>query len=506
MPVRPLSIFKPEPPVLRGVAAYRRYLSFFRDQIGALGKFQRDFGSIVVLRARIPPSMKVRNCIIVSGAELNRQVLSDVETFQSGGLVIRGPRGSALNRLRRGLIGSNGEEHREVRRLVSPLFYPAAIKKYLPNMAALIGQELNNWPQGETVDVAERVSRLSLLVSAQNLLAGEKPEKTLPLAEANVELLRQSLHLGVWLCPLNIFGTPFRRLLKHAEQTERQLLEMIDNHEPQPEGSSQLLDRLIGYHRENPDRLPRENLPGQLFILFSASHETVATAVTWTLFLLSQHPHILTELYEAIENRCGQSQPTFDDLEQLPLLDAIIKETMRLIPPVACVPRRIRAAAEIQGYEVGPKDFVLLNHYATHRDPEVYVDPQQFRPERWFTTQPDSFSYLPFGAGPRTCIGKALGTAAINLLTAMIVQRYRLTLQNGTKIDRSFHVTVAPKYGLPMHVAKQDGQFQYIAAQGNIHDMVDLTRPDATCRPAIAGTVKPAMMTASAAESSRRAA
>ena len=149
-----------------------------------------------------------------------------------------------------GLIrASNGEEHREVRREVSPLFFPRAIREYLPQMVDVVRQELDTWPTGEVTDVCPRISQISLFVSAQNLLAGVASEKTIPLAEMNAGLLKKSYDLGVWMMPLNLPGTPYRRLLKYAEDLERRLLEIIDAHEPQDDDSSHLLDRLIAYHR-----------------------------------------------------------------------------------------------------------------------------------------------------------------------------------------------------------------------------------------------------------------
>ena len=466
-------------PVIRGIAVWKWYFAFIRDQVGALAQFRERYGSLGALSE---PFSRRGRCLIVSGADLNRQVLGDPETFQSGGVLVRGPHGSVLNRLRRGLVGANGEAHREMRRVVTPLFLPKAVRQYLPRMADVVRRELDAWPVGDTIDVNARISRLSLLVAAENLLAGEDPDEALQLAEMTADVLKQSFTLSVRLLRLNMAGTPFQRLIKRAEKLERMLLRLIDHHEPQSEDSSHMLDRLISFHRAHPDRLKREDLVGQMFILFGASHETTAKAVTWSLFLLAQHPRILAELHEEVEARCGGEPPTMSDLEEMPLLDAVTKETMRLLPPAPWARRSVQAEGELDGFPVRPGDFVFLDHFSTHREPDVFPDPDQFRPERWFGAAPDRYAYLPFSAGPRTCIGKVLGTATINLLVAMIVQRFRLTMAPHSRIDRSYQVTLAPKFGMPMSVELQDGQFQAVSVDGNVHEMVDLSRSDATTR------------------------
>jgi cytochrome P450 len=426
--------------------------------------------------------MKRRHCYIGSGADLNRQVLTDPETFYSGGLTIRGPRGSALDRLRRGVISSNGDTHRDTRRLVSPLFQLKAVRQYFPSMVDVARREFDRWPLGKKMDVSAGISHLSLLVSAQNLLAGQNLGDAQRLAERTAAILKKSCTLRVQLLPLTMVGTPYRRLIKHVEVLEGQLLEMVDGRPPQTQDSPHLLDRLIGFHRAHPDCLPREDLVAQMFALFGASHETVARAVTWSLFLLAQHPGILAELDQELRARCGGEPPTLDDLDELPLLDAVTKEAMRLFPPVPLTRRIVRRDGQLNGFPISPSDVVILSHFSTHRDPDVFPQPDQFRPERWFGAAFDSFAYLPFSAGPRTCFGKVLGTATINLLVAMTVQRFRLTMAPRSRIDRSVQVTLAPKYGMPMIVERPDGRFHAIAVKGNVHQMVDLTRSEATTR------------------------
>lgn len=472
------------PPILEGAAVGRCYFAFLHDQVGTLDRIRARYGPLVVLRDRMSLRRRVRQGVVVSAAEFNRQVLSDTETYQSGGFSIRGPRGSAQNRLRKGLVGINGEKHRHQSRLVSPLFAPRAAQQHFPTIASIVSDQLDRWTPDRPIDVAERVSRMSLLVSAHTLLSGEDLDESIRLAEQTADLLAQGFSSKVWLLPVNLPGTPFRKLLQGAERLEAELLRVFDRRQQTAHDSQHLFDRLISAHLADPAQFSRNEVVGQMVLLFGASHETTAKAVMWTLFLLAQHPRIMSELRQEIVDRCADRPPRVEEISQFPLLDAITKESMRLLPPVPWIARRVRSDARLGGVRLKNRDYVLLSIYGTHRDPDVFPQPNQFRPERWFEGAPDSYAYLPFSAGPRTCIGKSLGTLIINTMVAMTVQRYALAMVPGSRIDRQAALTLAPKYGLPMNVHPPVDRVGAIPVRGNIHQLVDLSRSDASTFPA----------------------
>jgi cytochrome P450 len=233
---------------------------------------------------------------------------------------------------------------------------------------------------------------------------------------------------------------------------------------------------MIAVHRDEPEHMPLTDLVGQMILLFGASHETTAKAVMWTLFLVSQHPRVAAQAHDELVETCGDQPPTIADLERLPLLDAITKEAMRLLPPIPWISKRLGADSEMAGHPVFLRDIVFLDIYGSHRDPDVFSRPDQFRPDRWFGPEPEPFAYIPFSAGPRTCLAKSLGTTTINLLVAMILQRFRLTMVPGSRIDRKVYITLTSKRGLPMTILPQDRRFRAEPVQGDIHEMVDLTR------------------------------
>jgi cytochrome P450 len=189
---------------------------------------------------------------------------------------------------------------------------------------------------------------------------------------------------------------------------------------------------------------------------------------------LAQHPKVMHALMDELEGTLAGGQPSADLLARMPMLEAVIKESMRILPPV---PYTVRAVVEPCGLDdiaLAKGDRVILGHYIVHRMPDLYDEPEQFQPERWFRINPDQYEYLPFSAGPRTCIGYGFAMTAIKIALAMILFGFRLTIVPDTRIDRVVKITMRPRYGLPMSIHKQDRGFEAVPVRGNIHEMVKL--------------------------------
>ena len=151
----------PTGPRITGVRAWCKYATFLRDTVGARSAMYQRYGPAVAVREWLPLRKRNRWCLLLSGAEHSRRVLSDPESFQSSAIAIRGRGGTAPSRLSRGLIGMNGEEHRRQRRLVTPLFKPKVFPAYFPQMVEVVADQLGTWPTGRSLDVAQLVSRIS---------------------------------------------------------------------------------------------------------------------------------------------------------------------------------------------------------------------------------------------------------------------------------------------------------------------------------------------------------
>lgn len=208
-------------------------------------------------------------------------------------------------------------------------------------------------------------------------------------------------------------------------------------------------------------------------MLFIAADEAAHNALTWLPFLLAQHPAVLSALRDELDGRLRGAAPTVEDLDALPLLDRVVKEGMRLLPPVVYGIRLTSAPCELGGYTLPEGATVWFSHYVTHMLPELYPRPRRFLPERWETLAPSLYAYLPFGAGPRACIAGLLARMEIKIVLAMMVQRYTPTVADGATVDRHVTVTMAPKNGMLMRIGRRCDRPARATVRGNIREMVE---------------------------------
>ncbi len=154
----------------------------------------------------------------------------------------------------------------------------------------------------------------------------------------------------------------------------------------------------------------------------------------------------------------------------LPLLEGVIKESLRLLPPAIIGIRIAAQPTQLSGYAVPKGANVVYSEFVTQRMPELYAEPDRFKPARWATLDPSPYEYLPFAAGPHMCIGWAFAMQELRVVLAMLLQRYRLALVPGTRVDLT--VRMQPKHGLPMHVHAQDRQFGATPVHGTIRNLI----------------------------------
>jgi cytochrome P450 len=196
--------------------------------------------------------------------------------------------------------------------------------------------------------------------------------------------------------------------------------------------------------------------------LMLAGHETTANALTWTFYLLSQHPEVEQRLHQEIDSVLHGRLPTADDLPRLRYTEMVLAESMRLYPPAWGIARRALEPHTIAGYEIPRGGVILINQFITHRDPRWYPQPEVFNPERWAAghngegtgqNSRPKFAYFPFGGGPRQCIGEGFAWMEGVLLLATLAQRWRMRLADGQQIGLRPVLTLRPKYGMRMVLA-----------------------------------------------------
>jgi len=263
-----------------------------------------------------------------------------------------------------------GPQHRQQRQLVAPPFHRAAVQGYHDIMVGVVQTLITKWKTGRSIDIHEKVRALTLRI-ASVVLFSRDPAEAYPIGRMLEDWVERCFSIGVWAYPLPIPGTPYRGMLRQAERIEKALLAMIARRRADP-GTRSGVVSLLMEARDNEGRgMTNAELVGQAAILFIASFETTSSALTWSLFLLAQHPKVMHDLMDEIESVLGDAPPRADQLPQLPFLQCVIKESLRVLPPV---PYTVRVAQ--QPLKVGPIDVpqetrVVASHYLTHHLPDL---------------------------------------------------------------------------------------------------------------------------------------
>jgi len=251
-----------------------------------------------------------------------------------------------------------------------------------------------------------------------------------------------------------------RRFQIARERLDATIYRMIDEHRRAGKDKGDLLSMLLLAQDTEGDggSMTDEQLRDEAMTIFLAGHETTANALTWTWYLLSQHPEVEAKFHAEIEEVVGDRLPVAEDVPRLRYTEMILAEAMRLYPPAWLIGRRALEDYEIAGKHVPARSLVLMSQYVTHHDSRWYPDPFRFDPERWRAEEKEKrprFSYFPFGGGPRLCIGESFAWMEGALVLATIAQKWRLRVAPGHPVELLPLVTLRPKFGMRMLVERR---------------------------------------------------
>lgn len=448
-------------------------LRVLADPIGRLSDLHARYGEIVCAADRNPA------LVCAFGPERNREVLHNNTVFDNNDdFFLEHPKGSALEVLSHALPFQTGETHKRHRRLILPAFTKAAIEGYAHDIVAVTNAVLDTWPVGQTADVQDLVRDLVRHVAIKCLFGLDFRFGDGGLnrsAEEVVALLTSPLTVAI---PYEYPGSPFSRLLRKSEELVEHVRATLAEKRKSPALGRDMLSLLIRAHDEQGDALTDDELIGETNGLFFAGYDTQAKTLGWTLFLLAQKPAIANALLDEIEGVLRGGQPSVDTVPRMPYLDVVLKESMRLLPAVPMLFfRTCVTEAQLGPYTLPPRANVVLSTWVTHRDPSLYSEPTRFSPRRWEKLQRTAYEYMPFGAGPRMCIGAQFATLALRLMLPLIHQRFRFTMAHGARVSALVRGNIlGSKYGLPMLIAPQDRRFTpRDNLQGDLLKLIDLS-------------------------------
>lgn len=447
---------------------------FPRDPIGTMKQLHARHGKLAML------SDPEASLVFGFGGEYNQRLLSDTQTFHSQFFAVRGPRHSAQRRLTCGILSMNGEEHRRHRRMVHGPFQKRAVSGYRDQIVELVEEQLQTWQTGQIRDIHRDSVELLLRITSCVLFGFDHRELSLKIGVATERWVQLNHENGMGsLVSSARDHALYEQLLEQARLLESLLLEMIAVRRASADPTAtDVLNLLIHAHDEQGVALTDEELIGQAAILFSAAHLTTANSLSWTLFLLAQHPEAGNDLYDELRGKLHGDAPSLAQLEQLPFLNRVTKESMRCLPASAYSQRISTGPCEFGTTRLRRGTMFIFSQFMTHHLEELYTQPYRFLPQRWETLNVTPYEYLPFAAGPRMCIGATLAMQILHIAVSVIWQRQRLTVVPGATIDGVVTSTMlGPRRGVPMLIGGKNTRLENHWVRGNIHDLLQLNWP-----------------------------
>jgi cytochrome P450 len=359
-----------------------------------------------------------------------------------------------------GMITSEGAQHRAQRQVAQPAFHRQRIPEYANAMVREAAAMRERWHEGEQRDIAVDMMHLTLNVVADTLFATDLRSEVNELADAINRIMGLynflvMLPAAEWLVHARPPG--LAAFVRARKRIDAVVYRMIAAHREQHRDSGSLLDMMLA---ASPDQSPEaeRSLRDQVITIFLAGYETVANALSWTWYLLSQNRECERRFHDEIDRELQGRLPTFDDVPRLRYVEMVLAESMRLYPPAWAMGRYARAEFRLGEFFLPAKTTVLMSQFVTHRDPRFFPDPLRFDPER-FTPEARSrrtkLTYFPFGAGVRQCIGESFAQMEGVLLLATLAQRWKFSLAPGHRVEPEPLITLRPKYGMKMSVERR---------------------------------------------------
>lgn len=387
---------------------------------------------------------------------INRpELVWDVLATSSHGFM-KGPTMQVAKRLLgESLLTNEGDVHGRQRRLIQPVFHHERIDAYTDAMVALGERAADRWRSGETLDVHQEMARLTLAIVGRTLFDTDvEAEESSEISAALTEVLAQFNRVFSPFLPITQrLPLPSTRRFHHAREVfDRTIYAMIADRRVCGTTEGDLLSMLLQAN-ESGAGMTDTQVRDEAITLFLAGHETTANALTWTWYLLSRHPAAETALHAELAEVLGGRMPTVDDVPRLPTTVAALSESMRLYPPAWAIGRRALVDHRADGFAIPAGSVIVVSPWLLHHDERWWPEPITFRLDR-FTDEAIAerprHVYIPFGGGPRKCIGEGFARMEAVLLLATIAQRWRFQRQSSEEVAPQPAVTLRPRGGMPM--------------------------------------------------------
>lgn len=454
---------------------------FIHDPINTLSTIAREYGDISYFK------LGPEHVYLINNPDYIEKVLIyDHRNFKKGKRLQ-----TVKAILGEGLVTSEGDFHNRQRRLIQPIFHPKQIMTYSNIMTDYAVRMRNRWNDGATVDISEEMMRLTLGIICKSVLNYDVESEAQEVGKALTTVRKYSKRLqspiGHVLDKIPILPAP-RRARQARKELDSLVYGLISDRRQQEEPDNDkrydddLLSRLMQAQESNiADHVSHNGVPStstsnekmsdkqvrdEVMTIFIAGHETTSNALTWTFYLLSQYPDVERKLHDELElvlgtnssNNAGNRIPTADDIPKLQYTERVLRESMRLYPPVWTMGRYVENDYSVGEYTIPAGSSILMSQYVMHHDPRYYEKPEEFNPNRWtddFKAHLPRFSYFPFGGGIRGCIGESFAWMEGILIIATIVQEWSMRLTPSQRIKLDPAITLRSRYGMKMKLLQR---------------------------------------------------
>ncbi len=346
------------------------------------------------------------------------------------------------------------------RRLAQPAFY----KKRLNDLFSIMEDQANKMiedllpKRGETVSITDVFWKVTSVIVIKTLLGGDGPDENEEIQHAIFEIQEYIIKRvrSPYLIPWMYLTGERRKFNKILENFDRWIYEIIDERRKSGKRGNDLLSMLMEAHDEDTGEfMSDKQLRDEFITIYVAGHETSSYALSWTMYLLAQHPEVVHKIKEEVLTIPDIDNIGFEGLRSLSYINQVLTEGMRLYPPAWIVGRMVKEDTIIDNTPIKKGQNILLSIYAVHRDRRFWDDPESFKPERFapeLHKKRDKFTYIPFGAGPRMCIGNNFAIMEITMILAKLFHHFDFELTPGQTIEPDPLVTLRPKYGIKLDI------------------------------------------------------
>lgn len=357
-----------------------------------------------------------------------------------------------------GLLTAEGADHRRARRLIAPAFSPRRLAGYVDTFAARAAARVATWHDGDDVDMHREMATLTLDIVGHALLGIDLTERTSGIREALEAALE---HFAATRPGLGDRDAPAAtpeevgvdtRALAALHTLIDEIIAQRKENPSQDRGD--VVSALISATLE-PDGLTPAEVHDNVITLLMAGHETTASSLAWTMHLLGEHEDVRKRLHAELDELGGRP-PTSEDLPRLTYTRAVVTESLRLYPPAWMIGRQLTENVDIGGWHVPAGSIVAISPSVMQRDPRWFPDPDTFDPQRWLDARKDDVprhAYLPFGTGPRSCVGEQFAWAEAVTVLAVVASRFTARTKPGHVLRQQYRVTMRPGNGIPMSIS-----------------------------------------------------